>query len=82
MPVKDDRHTSHEVSMCFICLDLKEGLLSEYDADILAVELQNFISPKHSEELRQALKRAREKLTLKLDDYDYGYPLVYPSDND
>lgn len=68
--------------MCFICLDLKEGILTEYDADILAVELQNFIGAKHSDDIRQALKKARERFTLKLDDYDYGYPLVYPGDND
>lgn len=46
--------------MCFICADLRDGVLNEYDASLLAVELASFIGQGHSAEILTALKRKRE----------------------
>lgn len=46
--------------MCFICADLQDGVIKEYDASLLAVELASIIGQSHSAEILAVLKRKRE----------------------
>jgi hypothetical protein len=46
--------------MCFICADLRDGILKEYDASLLAVELASVIGQSHAIEILEAIKRMRE----------------------
>ena len=47
--------------MCFICADLRDGVINEYDASLLAVEDASIIGQAHSAELLEALKLERKR---------------------
>ena len=50
-----------EVIMCLICEHVQMGIVSEYEAAIWVVELQNFIGEKHVKEIQTYLTRPKVK---------------------